>query len=57
MPVHRISLVTALVLLGLAFVFVVVAGPAAFLLLAVVLVLLWYAFGPGAHGSNFVTTS
>jgi hypothetical protein len=54
MAVHRISLAAALFLLLLAFVFLVLIGPFGLLLLILVGVLFWYAFGPGARGIAIV---
>ena len=49
MAVHTISLAGALFLLLLAIVLLFLVGPLGLLVLILVGVLLWYAFGPGAR--------
>jgi hypothetical protein len=49
MAVHRISLAGAILILLLAFVFLVVIGPFGLLILILAALLFWYAFGPGAR--------
>jgi len=49
MAVHKISLFGAVVIVLLAFLFLVLIGPLGLLILIVAAVLLWYAFGPGAR--------
>ena len=49
MAVHTISLAGALLLLLLAIVLLFLIGPLGLLVLIVVGVLFWYAFGPGAR--------
>ena len=55
MAVHRISFFTALLLVVLAFLFLVLFGPLALLILILAAILFWYALGPG-RGSVVVTT-
>jgi hypothetical protein len=50
MAAHRISLAAAILILLLAFVFLVLIGPLGLLVLIVAGLLFWYAFGPGARG-------
>jgi hypothetical protein len=47
MPVHTISLLGAIVLLGLALLLLFIIGPVALLILIIVGALFWWAFGPG----------
>jgi hypothetical protein len=54
--VHRVSLVTAIVLVFFAVVFLALVGPVGLLLLMLASVLLWYAFGPGARGPGIATS-
>jgi hypothetical protein len=49
MAVHRIGLAGALLLVLLALVFLFLIGPVALLILILAVVLIWYAFGPGAR--------
>jgi len=52
MAVHTISLAGAILILLLAFVFLVLIGPLGLLVLIVAALLFWYAFGPGARSIN-----
>jgi hypothetical protein len=52
MAVHRISLAGALLIILFAIVFLFLVGPVGLLILILAVVLLWYAFGPGARAAT-----
>lgn len=56
MAVHRIGLVTAVLLVLIGLVFILLVGPLGLILLILAVVLFWYAFGPGSRGSVIITT-
>ena len=56
MAAHRISLAGALLILIMAIILLVLVGPLGLLLLIVVGVLVWYAFGPGSRSGSIVVT-